>query len=480
MNIDYSLLTIEMLTAGLALGLLVLTLVVPEEQRKSFGFVAAAGLLLIFLYNFSFSGVNQSIIGGMYNIDDFGFFFKQLALIAGFLVSLASIPYVRKIENFRGEFYAMLVSTTLGMMIMASAGDLITLYLGLELMTITFYALTAFHRGDSKSAEAGIKYILLGGLSSALILYGMSMIYGIARTTVISEIVNTVHAGAISPALLVGLVFMVGGFGFKISAVPFHMWSPDVYEGAPTPVTAYLAIGSKAAAFAAFVRIFMGGMGQIEEIWIALFAGLSALSMIVGNVVAIPQTNIKRMLAYSGAAQAGYILTGMVAGSNAGIKGLCFYLMIYLFATVGAFTVAIGFSTATGSNEIKDMSGLAQRNPLMAAVMLVCLLSMAGIPPLAGFAGKLYLFSSIVAQGYLWLAIVGLVMSMVSVYYYLSVIRAIYAGESADMSPIEISGSVKLVLLVCMIVTVAFGVYPTPLANLADAAAKVFTLPFSL
>ncbi|MDA8212841.1 MAG: NADH-quinone oxidoreductase subunit N [Clostridia bacterium] len=476
MNIDYSLLTIEMLTAGLALGLLVLSLVVPGDQRKGFGYLTAAGLAIIFAISFAFNGVNKEIIGGMYLIDDFGNFFKQLALVAGVLVALASIPYVEKLESYRGEYYSLLVFATLGMVVMVGAGDLISLYLGLELMTITFFVLTAFKRGDSKSAEAGIKYVLLGAMSSAILLYGLSMLYGVAKTTVISELVSTIQAGQISPALILGLMFLVGGFGFKISAVPFHMWSPDVYEGAPTPVTSYLAVGSKAAAFAAFVRIFMGGMPQIQEIWIALFAGLSALSMIIGNLIAIPQTNIKRMLAFSGVAQAGYILTGMVAGTNAGIKGLAFYLMIYVFATIGAFTVAIGFSNATGSDEIKDMAGLSQRNPLMAAVMLVCLLSMAGIPPLAGFAGKLFLFSAIVAQGKLWLALVGLIMSMVSVYYYLSVAKSMYMGEAADPSPIEIPGSLKLVLIVSMVVTIFLGIYPAPLTGLAEAAASVFAL----
>lgn len=476
MNIDFSLLSTEMLTALLAVGLLVLSLVAPGDQRKGFGYVTAAGLLIIFGLNFSYLGRNTSLLSGAYLLDDYSFFFKQIALLAGALIALSSVSFVEKLEGYRGEYYSLLVCTTLGMMVMVSAGELITLYIGLELMTITFYALTAFKRGDSKSAEAGIKYVLLGSLSSALLLYGMSMVYGVTQTTVISEIAQIVKAGEIAPALILGLMFLVTGFGFKISAVPFHMWSPDVYEGAPTPVTAYLAIGSKAAAFAAFIRIFFGGMPQLVGTWATLFAAISALSMIIGNLIALPQTNVKRMLAYSGVAQAGYLLTGMVAGTQAGVKGLAFYLMIYLFATVGAFSVVIGVSNATGSDDIKDMDGLAQRNPLMASVMLVSLLSMAGIPPLAGFAGKLYLFSAVINQGYLWLAIIGLVMSMASVYYYLTVIRHIYASEAADMSPIEINGSLKLVLIVCMVLTLICGIYPTVLADLADAAAHVFAL----
>jgi len=473
-DINYSLLTIEMLTALLGIGLLVIGLIVPKEHRKGLGYLTTVGLLGILAGTFSMSGVNETTIKGMFIADDFGNFFKQLVLVAAILVTLASNQYVEKFEEGKSEFFALVVFATLGMMVIASAGDLIGLYLGIELMTISFYSLVGLKKRDSKAAEAGIKYLLLGGVSSAIILYGLTMVFGTTGTTVISEIAKSVSAGPMAPALLLGIIFLVAGFGFKISMVPFHMWSPDVYEGAPTPVTSFLASGSKAAAFAAFIRVFLGGMPALQESWLALFAGLTVLSIVIGNLVAIPQTNLKRMLAYSGVAQAGYLMTGMVAGNAAGVKGIGFYLFIYAIGTVGAFAVATAFYNATGTDDIKDMSGLAQRNPLMAATLLTTMLSMAGIPPLAGFAGKFYLFAAVVEKGYLWIALVGLVMSMVSVYYYLTVARFMYLGEPADESPITISGSMKFVLLVAMIATIFFGIYPAPLSELAGAAAQVF------
>lgn len=473
MDFNLSLLTIEMATAILALSVLVIGLLVPSEQRYGLGYLVTIGLTGILLVSFGFYGINTHILDGMYIIDDFSVFFKQLFLIAAVLVSLAATLYVKKIGANYGEFFVMLVFATLGMILLSSAGDFITLYLALETMTITFYVLTGYKKKDSKSAEAGIKYLILGALSSGVLLYGLSLVYGMTGTTVISEIAGKIQEiGSFPPALVIGIVFLVAGFGFKISAVPFQMWSPDVYEGAPTPVTAFLAVGSKAAAFAALVRLFVVAFPDYSVHWKLLFAALAALTIVIGNLVAIPQTNIKRMLAYSSIAQAGYILTGVVAANVAGVRGVAFYGMLYVFATIGAFTVVMNFSANTGSDEIKDYAGLAQRSPLMAAVLTVCLLSMAGIPPLAGFAGKFYLFSSIVDQGYLWLVIIGLLMSMASVYYYLSVAKVMYMADPVDNTPIEVPAGAKATLLVTMLVTVFLGVYPQPLSVLANIAAK--------
>jgi len=359
------------------------------------------------------------------------------------------------------------------MMVLSSAGDFITLYLGLETMTITFYILTGYNKDDSKSVEAGVKYLILGALSSGVLLYGLSLVYGLTGTTVIADVATKLQAFESMPAaLLVGLVFLIAGFGFKISAVPFQMWSPDVYEGAPTPVTAFLAVGSKAAAFAIMVRLFFVAFPAFDVQWKLLFAALAALTIIIGNLVAIPQTNIKRMLAYSSIAQAGYIMTGVVAANAAGVKGVAFYAMLYVFATMGAFIVVMTFSANTGSDEIKDYAGLAQRSPLMASVLTVSLLSMAGIPPLAGFAGKFYLFSAIVNQGYLWLVIIGLLMSMASVYYYLSVVKVMFMADSPSDSPIVVPAGAKAALLISMIITVILGVWPQPLSVLANLAAN--------
>ncbi len=478
MNFDLTMLNIEIFTALLAMAVLVIGLIVPKEQKYGLGYLVSIGLTGILFLSFGFYGVNAQILDGMYFIDDFAVFFKQLFLIAAILVTLSATLYVRKMGSHYGEFFVMMVFAALGMMILASAGDFVTLYLGLELMTIAFYILTGFKKGDSKSVEAGVKYLILGAMSSGILLYGLSLVYGLTGTTIITDVATQVKAlNGMPPALLVGLVFVIAGLGFKISAVPFQMWSPDVYEGAPTPVTAFLAVGSKAAAFAVLLRLFMVAFPAFSPYWKLLFAGLAALTIVVGNLVAIPQTNIKRMLAYSSVAQAGYIMTGVIAASTAGVKGVAFYAMIYVFATIGAFTVVMNFSASTGSDEIKDYAGLAQRSPLMAAVLTLCLLSMAGIPPLAGFAGKLYLFSSIVNEGYLWLVVTGLVMSMASVYYYLNVAKVMYMADPTDDAPIIVPAGAKATLIVAMAVTVFLGVWPEPLSVLSQLAAKSL-LPF--
>lgn len=473
MPVDLSLLSLEIATTVLGMVILILGLIVPHKGRTGFAYLTAIGLMGLLALSFAMWNHQGTLYGGIYIVDRYSMFFKQIFLVAAILVTLGSVKYVDDMGG-QAEYYSMLVFATLGMMVMASAGDFLTLYLGLELMTIAFIILVCFKRLETKSVEAGIKYVLLAGLSSAVLLFGLSLVYGLTGTATILEVTEAfLSPGAFSPALALGLVMLVAGLGFKISAVPFHMWSPDIYEGAPTPVTAFLAVGSKAASFAVLVRVFAAAFAGIWENWTMLIAILSAVTIIVGNLVAIPQTNLKRMLAYSSIAQAGYILVGLVTASPAGIKGVMFYAFLYVFATVGAFTVASYYYTVTGSDEIKDMAGLSQRSPLMAAVLLACMLSMAGIPPLAGFAGKLYLFMTII-EDYFWLAIIGLVMSMVSVYYYLRVALVMYRDQPADPTPINVPGSVALTLIVAMVLTLVIGVYPGPVANLTNAAAQSF------
>jgi len=466
---SYGLMATEILTALLALGLLVLGLIAPKEEQKGIGYLAVAGLIGIFLVTLVNFKATGSLYQGMFLVDSFGSFFKLVFLAAGILVSLSATHYVSCISSNRGEFFALLVTATLGMMVMASAGDFVTLYIGLELMTISFYILTSYLSGNAKSSEAGLKYLILGAMSSAVLLYGMSLVYGITGTVIISQIASGIR---VEPALILGLVFLLAGFGFKISAVPFQMWAPDIYEGAPTPVTAYLAVGSKAAGFVVLLRVFLSAFPDLASSWVNLVAILAAATIIFGNLVAIPQTNIKRLLAYSSIAQAGYILVGLVAVSELGAKGVMFYSMLYVFANVGAFAVAIAVGAFTGSDEIKDFAGLSQRSPFLASAMVVFLLSMAGIPPLAGFVGKFYLFAAIVEKGFLWLAFVAFVMSMVSVYYYLSVARVMFLDEPEDMTPVPISAGLRTALLVAMIVTILVGVYPAPLSELANVAAS--------
>ncbi|MBC7326137.1 MAG: NADH-quinone oxidoreductase subunit N [Moorella sp. (in: Bacteria)] len=471
------LLTVEILTAALGLGLLALGLLVPKSDRRGIGYVAAAGLAGLMVVAFGLRDASGVVLGG-YVIDPYGTYFKILFLAAALLTAVCSFDYVEKMGYNQGEYYALLVLATLGMMVLASSGELISLYLGLELMTITFYILVAFHLNDAKSAEAGIKYVLLGAMSSAILLYGLSLVYGASGSTVIKDIGQAVAASGASPGLLLGTIFLLAGFAFKVTAVPFHMWSPDVYEGAPTPVTGFLSVASKAAGFAALVRVFFGALPDLHNFWVQLFIALAVLTMVLGNLVAIPQTNIKRLLAYSSISQAGYLLLGIISFSVLGVGAIMYYAMLYVFGNMGAFMAATAFYNTEGSDEIKDYAGLARRSPLVAAVMLFSLLSLAGIPPMAGFVGKFYLFMAIISRGYIWLAILGILMSMVSVYYYLMVARSMYLGNPPEGSrSLQVAPAMQVAMVVSLLVLFFLGIYPTPLTNYALNSALAFFTP---
>lgn len=465
-----SLLTSEIAVAVLALLIIVFDLMLPrEETRRSLGYMASCGLVGILLYTFTQYGAPATVYHGFFVLDNFALFFKQLFLAATLFAILFSFDYVEKRIDSRGEFYALLLCALLGMMVMASSNDLLTLFVGLELMAIVFYVLVGFNLESKKSSEAGIKYMILGSISSAVLLYGMSWVYGFTGSVLLSDIASRV---SLSPALLLGLGLMLAGFCFKLSIVPFHMWAPDVYEGAPTPITAMLAMASKAAGFAVLLRVFLTAFADLQAYWLAAVSVLAAASMVVGILVAIWQTNIKRMLAYSSISQAGYILSGLLAANAAGVKGMLFYAVLYMFANIGAFSVVVAVSNHKGSTEIDDFSGLSQKSPLLALAMTVALLSMAGLPPMAGFAGKIYIFTAIADQGYLWVAILGFVMSMISVYYYLSVVKVMYSQETKDRREMAVGGLLRVVAAVSMIATLVIGIYPGPLAGLANAAAR--------
>ncbi|MBC9783396.1 NADH-quinone oxidoreductase subunit N [Heliobacterium chlorum] len=468
---NMSLLSTEILTAVLACGLLILCLLSPnKEKHRGIGYATLFGLLAILVTTFFQYGINETTFHELWIHDDYSVFMKELFLVAAILVTLSSIDFVDTLPRFRSEYYSLIVFAALGMMVMASANDLVTIYVGMELMTITFFVLVAYVLGNGRSSEAGVKYLLLGAASSAVLLFGMSLLYGLTGTTVIPEMMAKLHW---SPALVIAVVTLIAGFGFKISAVPFHMWSPDIYEGAPTPITGYLAVASKAAGFAVLVRVFIDGLPLQNGVdWLTVMSVLAGITMVIGNVVAIPQTNIKRMLAYSSVAQAGYLLVGLMSADAAGVKGILFYAMLYVVANMGAFAVAIVVAKELGTEEIPDYAGLAIRQPLLASVMTISLLSLAGIPPLAGFVGKLYLFSAIMDKGVLWPAFVGFVMSMVSVYYYLNVALYMWRDEPKDNRPIHVPGAIKFTVLFAMVATVFFGIYPGPLAEVATMAAK--------
>jgi len=471
---DFSLLLTETLVALLGLLVLVLGLVLPARGKTVVNRFALLGMIVILVYAISAFSKDASLFNGVYQIDMFGSYFKLLFLSAGILVMLMAGKYISRFEEKSSEFYGLMILATLGMMLMSSAGEFITLYVGLELMTISFYILTAYLLNDKLSAEAGLKYLILGALSSAILLFGISLVYALTGTTVFTEIAIRL---SMQPAVIAGVVMIIAGFAFKVSVVPFHMWTPDIYQGAPIPITAYLSVASKAAGFAALLRVFMlavNAAGLVFVNWSLLFAVLAALTIIIGNLIALSQKDVKRLLAYSSIAQAGYILVGVVAANSYGLKGVLFYAMIYVFANTGAFAVATAVEVDTGKTSIEAFAGLSKRSPMLAAIMTICMLSLAGIPPMAGFAGKFYLFAGAIQNGYLWLAIIGLIMSMVSVYYYLGVSKAMYIGENENESLVLIGGGSTIALWVCVLATIFFGCYPGPLSELAGYAIQLF------
>lgn len=472
---NYNAVTLEILVSLLGLFLLIVSLLLPKGKKALVGYISAAALIVILVYSFIYKAPNGiSFYKGLYVTDSISIYFKQLFIIAAALVTLMSTSYVKKLPDSRSEFFIIMVFALLGMMVMSSANDLITLYIGLELMSISFIILTAYDKKNAKSTEAGTKYVLLNAMSSAILLYGMSFLYGLSGSVNFPDIIEYMKTGANQPLVIVACILLIAGFGFKISAVPFHMWSPDVYEGAPTPVTAFLASGSKVAGFAVLIKLLMQVMQNSYSTMVILVTALSVLSMIIGNIIAIPQTNIKRMLAYSSIAHAGYILTGLVSYTKGGISAMMYYMLLYIFANMGAFASITAFTNQTGKEDIKDFKGMWKRSPFLAAALMISLLSMAGIPPAAGFIGKFYLFSEVIKQGYLWLALLAMAMSVVSIYYYIVVIRVMVMEDAEDASPIVIHPAVKIVMLAAIIMILIMGLYPGPITSWTTQVASTF------
>jgi NADH-quinone oxidoreductase subunit N len=452
---------------------------IKKERKYHLAYGALMGIVITIVL--VLTSQKGDLFSGMFHADAFATFFNLIFLLAGFLTILSSIEFTKKLSSHQGEYFGLILLSMVGMMFLASAGELLMLYVSLELTTIPLYVLAAYRKDELKSSEAGLKYLILGGISSALLLYGISLIYGLTGTTFLKEVKTTLivrflSTGNIDPSLILGFIFMIAGFGFKLALVPFHMWAPDVYEGAPTPITAFLSVASKAAGIAAFLRVFFRAFLIFQVDWALLIAVLASLGMIIGNIIALLQTNIKRMLAYSSIAQIGYILIGVVSASATGASSVAFYTFVYLFANMGAFITAITFSNNTGSDEIKDYAGLSRRSPALAAMMAVFMLSLVGIPPLAGFMGKYYLFSSAIEQGYIWLVVVAILTSVVSLYYYLGVVRQMYFQGSTDQESvtIAITPALKTALIISVIGVLLFGIFPHIFLNLANQAAMVF------
>ena len=464
------------LTAGSLLVLVVDVLLLKRTRHATgaiLGWVSMGVLAATFVALAPFTATQVEVAHGLIAVDRFALFFKVVFLIAAALTILMSMRYLDVEGASPGEFYFLILCATLGMMIMAGGIDLITIFIGLETMAVSFYILVGFIKPNQRSNEAAVKYFLLGAFSLGILLYGMSLMYGLSGTTNLRVMASLFASQERDPRLVLAVILVVAGVGFKIAAVPFHMWAPDVYEGAPTPVTAFLSVGSKAASFAMLLRIFLEGLPSMAADWKLLFAVLSILTMTVGNVAAVTQSNIKRMLAYSSIAHAGYVLIGVVAGTSRGVTATLIYLLIYTFMQLGAFTVVVMLRRAdVVGDELKDFSGLHFRNPFAAFAMLLFMLSLGGIPPTAGFMGKLWLFSAAIDAHWNWLAVIGVLNSAISLYYYVRVVVFMYLKKETMGSEPVLTAPLTIGLVAAVAMTLVLGVYPRLLFELADLSAK--------
>ncbi len=492
---NLALLTPEISLVGFAV--LVILLDLFTERKSWLAAVSIIGLITSAVFAVGlWGGAPQALFNNMLAVDDYAVFFKLLFLGIAALVILSSADYIQNFRSFQGEYYALILLSTLGMMLMASATELISLFVSLELVNLSLYALVGFMK-DSRSAEASLKYLLLSAIASAVLLFGMALVFGFTGTTRLDEIARAVQDTFLSgqamsatsvllnPALFLGIILMLAGLGFKIAMVPFHMWVPDVYEGAPTPVTAYLSVGSKAAGFAIILRIFYSAFNLPEILsldWGLIFAVLSAITMTIGNIIAIQQSNIKRMLGYSSIAQAGYIMVGLATvglapvSVAAGQSSILFFLVSYSLTNLGAFIAIISISNKINSDQIDDFSGVGKRSPWMALALTLCMVSLIGMPPAAGFMAKFYIFGAAVQQGLLWLVIIAVLNSVISAYYYLRVVKVMWFGEPASSEKVPATGALKTALAISCLGVLVFGLAPGLAIGLAEAAGRMLGL----
>ncbi|HSA99325.1 MAG TPA: NADH-quinone oxidoreductase subunit N [Anaerolineales bacterium] len=468
----------------LVLGILLL-IVEPfwkEEQRRNAGWLTAGGLLLTMAISLLFGQPGQPIttLGGMVRFDWLGFFFKQLFMFAGAVTALLLMDNEK--VGRRGEAYLLMLASLIGMNLMASAADLVMLYLAIETTSIPLYVLSGFMLADEKSTEAGFKYLLFGALTSAVMLYGFSLLFGFTGTTNIYDLAGKLQAGNLPVIVAFGvLALILVGIGFKVSIVPFHFWAPDVYEGAPTPVAGFLSTASKAAGFAVLVRLFFVAFPNFAAPWTLVLAILSAVTMTVGNLLALPQTNIKRLLAFSSISHAGYVMIGVIAFSSnlavpqLGAASVVFYLAAYILTNLLAFGIIMAFSRVTGLEDIKDYSGLSRRSPWLALMMLAAFLSLAGMPPFGGFVAKVFVFAAGIQAGYVWLVILGIINSIIGVYYYLNVLKYVYLyrmpAQDEENQPVPLTQPYVIALAVLAIGVILIGTVFAPWFSWSDAAA---------
>jgi NAD(P)H-quinone oxidoreductase subunit 2 len=465
------------------LGVLIVDLILGRTSSRWIGYLAVAGLLAsIVALLLEWENTNPISFGGAFNGDDLSIVFRGLVALSAAVTILMSIRYVEQSGTPLAEFIAILLTATLGGMFLSGASELVMIFISLECLSISSYLLTGYTKRDPRSNEAALKYLLIGASSTAVFLYGVSLLYGLSGgETQLSAIANEIAISGFgqSLGLVIALVFVIAGIGFKISAAPFHQWTPDVYEGAPTPVIAFLSVGSKAAGFALAIRLLTTTFPLVADEWKFVFTALAVLSMVLGNVVALAQTSMKRMLAYSSIGQAGFVMIGLVAGTQAGYASMVFYLLIYLFMNLCGFTCVILFSLRTGTDQIVEYSGLYHKDPLLTLGLSVSLLSLGGIPPLAGFFGKIYLFWAGWQAGQYWLVLLGLVTTVVSIYYYIRVVRMMVVKETHEMSEVvknypEVRWNLpgyrplQVGLVMTLVATSIAGILSNPLFTLAN------------
>ncbi len=480
---NLSLMSLELSVTALGLVVLLADLWLPPERKRMLGYLAAAVLAALFINSFIGTcscSSEGTTAGGMFVQDALSVFFKRFFLLAAVIVLILAVEFSDRIAAGISEYYSLIVFALAGMLFAASANDFTMLFVSIELITITFYVLTSFTRGRLVALEAGIKYLIMGALSSAFMVYGIALVWGTTGKFNFNELALVAAKFADNKVFLFGVLFILVGLGFKIAAFPFQMWTPDVYQGAPTPTTAFLAVGSKAAGFVLLLRFMFIALPDVTMHWHKLLIVISAITILYGNLCAIPQRNLKRILGYSSIAHAGYLLLGVAALSSAGKAAMLYYLSGYLFTTLAAFAVIALVMRHLPDEDISGLAGLNQRSPLLAATLTLAMVSLAGIPPLAGFFGKFLLLKAILEQGaahhgYYYLAFTALVGVVISLYYYFGVIRAIYwSEETPDLSPIPISWPARLAIFVCVAGMFYLGLFPNALLGLTQQAVLVF------
>lgn len=479
-----SLIALEICVLVLGVVLLLADFWMPVERKKYlayFAIVALGGLLLAGFSGSSFCQTFGTAFNGAFVEDAMALFFKRFFLVAAILVLFVTAEFSEKIAGGISEYYSLIVFALAGMLFAASANDFTMLFVSIETITVTFYVLVSYQRSKLQSLEAGVKYLIIGALSSAFMVFGIALIWGTTGKMNFTELAAVAPQFLDNKIFLTGVLFLLAGLGFKISMVPFQIWAPDVYQGAPTPTTTFLAVGSKAAGFVLLLRVLFAAIPAVTAHWVDFLIIISGITILYGNLCALPQRNLKRLLGYSSISHAGYLLLGVAAITGSGQSAVMYYLAGYLFTTVAAFVVIALVMQNLETEDISGLAGLNQRSPILATTMTLSMASLAGVPPLAGFFGKFLLLKAVIQQGfassnhgYFCLTFVAIVGVLISFYYYFGIIRAIYwSKEAKDLSPIQLSGPAKLAIAICILGILWIGIFPNTVLNFANAAAIV-------